>query len=687
MTDNKGIALSKAADGNVHTTVQRPELLCPAGSPAAFDAAIEAGADAIYIGGVAFNARINAKNFSFDEMKDAILRAHNYGVKVYITANTLIFDREAEDYLRAAEQAYIAGADALIVADLGAASLIKKHIPDFELHASTQLSGHAISSAIKLHELGFSRMVCAREMSADDLRTFTENSPIEAEVFVHGALCVCHSGQCLFSSLVGGRSGNRGECAQPCRLPYKTPKGRNQYPLSLRDLCLAGHISELCDMGFASFKIEGRMKSPEYVRDVGKIWRRLIDEKRNASREELFELERIFSRGGFTDGYYTKKIGASMMGVRSESDKQNSRELTTFDKITRKLPLDMSVSIKQGEPISLSATQFGITVTGEIPEYAKTAPIDKDTLLRSLSKLGSTPYEAAKVDIDLDEGLMLPISKLNALRRALTDSIAKQYICNRTLDQRRQKAEYDTPNQNRQAFRSAVFYNKNSIPQKAYEYFDIIYTPLEEYDGSSNGILLPAVIYDSEKKKISALLTKAKQKGALHALVGNIGHAELALDAGFILHGDLRLNVTNNGTMAVIEKLGFVDTILSPELSLAKMRDIGGKSIAIVYGRIPLMVTEKCVGREISDCKSCNSDDLRLTDRKNAEFPILRDHAHRSLIFNSVPTFMADRQSELERANISMQHFIFTTESSAEVDKIIACYQNELPLGKPSRRM
>ena len=283
-----------------------PELLCPAGSPEAFSAAIEGGADAIYVGGTAFNARMNAKNFTVDELREAIKLAHAYGVKVYVATNTLVYDNEMNGMLRAAEDAYLCGADALIVADVGAAVEIKKRIP-IDLHASTQMSGHNAAAARYLEKMGFSRMVCAREMSRDDLRTFVSESPIEAEVFVHGALCVCHSGQCLFSSLVGGRSGNRGECAQPCRLPFKN--GRGGYPISLKDLSLAEHIPELTDMGIASFKIEGRMKSPEYVRDVAAIWRRLIDEGRGADKSDMKHLAEIFSRGGFTDGYYNKNIG------------------------------------------------------------------------------------------------------------------------------------------------------------------------------------------------------------------------------------------------------------------------------------------------------------------------------------------------------------------------------------------
>ena len=678
----KSIYTDKAAE-NDSTAKRAPELLCPAGSPAAFDAAIDAGADAIYVGGTAFNARINAKNFTEDEMREAIARAHAYGVKVYIAANTLVFDKEMSEFLRAAEVAYLAGADAFITADLGAASQLKKYIPDVELHASTQLSGHSLDTARLLQTLGFSRMVCAREMSREDLITFTKNSPIEAEVFVHGALCVCHSGQCLFSSVVGGRSGNRGECAQPCRLPYKTQKA-NKYPLSLKDLSLAAHVGELCDMGVASFKIEGRMKSPEYVRETAAIWRTLIDERRGADRYELAELARIFSRGGYTDGYYEKNIGSHMLGVRSDEDKKISRELPEFKGITRKLPISLHATLKAGKPTSLTVSPFNVTVYGDVPEAAINAPLDLAALKKSLTKFGGTPYEVADFTAELESGLILPVSKLNALRRAALDEISAAYQPHRTVGA---LPEREKPHGKRAPKNTAVFYDPASVTDPAKEFFDIIYLPLDKYDGSTDGVLLPAVIFDSQKDRARELLKKAKSLGARHALVGNLGHISLAREAGLEIHGDLRLNAANGDTVAALERLGVSDVVLSPELTLARMRDIGGESAAIVYGRLPLMVTEKCIGRELADCKACISGKLTLTDRKGVSFPVLREWEHRSLILNSLPIFMADKESSLKGAGLSMRHFLFTTESPREVDSIIEKYKRGEPSTTPIRRM
>ncbi len=662
-----------------------PELLAPAGSSDALKAAIESGADAVYMGGAAFNARINAKNFTPEEQKEAIEIAHAYGVKVYIAANTLIFDKEREDYLRAAEQAYLFGADALIVADIGMARELSRRIP-IELHASTQLSGHNLSAAQLLAEAGFSRMVCAREMSSEDIRLFCKHSPIEAEVFVHGALCVSTSGQCLFSSVVGGRSGNRGECAQPCRLPY-TVGGKESYPLSLRDLSLAEHICELFDMGVSSLKIEGRMKSPEYVRDVTRIWRSLLDAGRDATPADMKELAKIFSRGGFTDGYYTKKVNSSMLGVRSDNDKTASAEsaVNKFDRISRKIPITFRAVIKEGSPALLEVAQGDIKAfaEGQIPERAINAPIDKQTVIRNLSKLGATPYELSGIEVELGEGLMMPISALNALRRAAISALAEKKTCPRSPENIK-KAPLAKIVKEKTNTRTALFYNAEQIPDGAEKYFDIVYVPLEDYkkaSGRANGVMLPETIFDSQSREVEALLGEACELGAEHVLLGNVGHISLVQDTApqLTLHGDFRLNVCNSSSAEELIRFGFEDFLLSPELGLAQMRDIGGKSRTAVYGRLPLMLTEKCIGQELGGCEKCKNEQLELCDRRGVVFPIRKRFGHRSIIFNSVPVYMADKKNELAKYKIFNEHFIFTIENKNEVSEIIEAYKNEKP--------
>ena len=300
-----------------------PELLAPAGSAEALYAAVSAGADAVYFGVGTFNARMNAKNLAEGELAEATAYCRRLGVKTYVTLNTQLYGGEVYAAAETARGLYNLGVDAFITADIGLARVLRSAYPEIEIHASTQMTGQNEMSAQVLSEMGFSRMVAPRELSLADIKALCEKSPIETEIFIHGALCVSASGQCLFSSVIGGRSGNRGQCAQPCRLPYSCGKGQG-YPLSLKDLCLASHMEEIISSGVASLKIEGRMKSADYVHGVVKIYRRLLDEGRNATADELEALARLFSRSGFTDGYFTGKIDSSMLGVRTEDDKRAS---------------------------------------------------------------------------------------------------------------------------------------------------------------------------------------------------------------------------------------------------------------------------------------------------------------------------------------------------------------------------
>ncbi len=688
---------SSGAADFVQENEKLPELLAPAGSPRALEAAIEGGADAVYFGGVRNNARALAQNFSPDDISDAVRLAHLYGVRMYQTVNTLVTDRELPSVLEDARLAREAGVDALIVADLGAAAAIHAAFPDLPLHASTQASGHCVESARQLARLGFCRMVCAREMSYDDLCRFTAASPIEAEVFVHGALCVCHSGQCLFSSLVGGRSGNRGECAQPCRLPYRVG-GRERYPLSLKDLSLAGHIPELIAAGVASLKLEGRMKSPEYVLAVTRVFRRLLDERRAATPEELRYLAAIFSRDGFTDGYFTGHVGSNMLGVRREQDKSSTRTLEAFGGLRRQLPLDVCAEVRRDRPMLMTVRhgERQVCVTGEVPEAALRTPSEHDAVLRSLTKFGGTSFCLGQAQLTLDDGLAVPVSRLNALRRAALEAMREALSVPPTRHKVSEASEASdepevtvksTPSGVRVRRRTARFAGAEQITPSAREFFDVIYLPLHDYAPVADGVVLPAVIFDSELKKVERQLARAVADGAREALVGNLGHVAAARRAGLAVHGDFRLNVTSSRSVAALEALGIDDVIASPELTLPQLRDLGGSTAAVVYGRIPLMVLEKCVGRELGSCADCTAGRLRLTDRRGASFPVLRERPHRSVIYNSLPTGMSDRETELERAGVIDQHFIFSVETPAEVDAVIRAYRDGVALGMPVRRV
>ena len=670
---------------NKKTNQKLPELLAPAGSLDALKAAIAGGADAVYFGGGDFNARINAKNFTNEEIKQAIDLLHSCGRKAYITLNTLVHGKELNDYLRFAEFVHLAGADALIVADLGGAMAIHRHLPELELHASTQMSGHNLAQAELLSKHGFARMVCARELPRDDIEYLVKHSPIEIEMFTHGALCVCHSGQCLFSSLVGGRSGNRGECAQPCRLPYQGKSGSDSYPLSLKDLSLADHITDLIDCGVHSLKIEGRMKSPEYVFGVVRAFRTLLDEGRNATPAELANLAKIFSRDGFTKGYFERKINSNMLGIRSDEQKKLSKialySSEKMDALTpKKLKIEARATLKLGAPIELTLECENVLVTakGQIPEIAVNAPLSEENIKKNLTKFGATRFEIEKYSADVDNNIIVPVSALNALRRDACEML-ENALGGATKARGFNEYTPSKPKGKRKTAITARFNCAEQITPLARKYFDIIYLPLQNYNGECEGIILPPVIFDSERTKVDKMLFDAQKMGARYAIVGNLGALKLAKSHGFEIHGDFRFNVYNNESVAKLESLGIENIILSPELTLPQMRDIDGNTASIVYGRVPLMLLEKCVSKEISSCDECQSSKTNLTDRRGVSFPVLREFEHRNVIYNSAPTYMADREADLKSARITNRHFMFSTESANEVDFVISSYKNGTP--------
>lgn len=778
-----------------------PELLSPAGTPEAFCAALDGGADAVYFGVSGFNARANARNFTFEEMRRAAYMAHTVGAKVYITLNTMLYDREYSLMLKTAEEIYRGGADAVIVADLGAAALLHKYIPELELHASTQCAGHNLAAARELALLGFTRMVPARELSLENIRYLTANSPIETEIFIHGALCVSHSGQCLFSSLVGGRSGNRGECAQPCRMKYKliceenagfaASGGRGRhfggeerviddgYPLSLKDLSLCRHVTEIISSGADSLKIEGRMKSPAYVREVTAIWRTLLDERRNATDGEERRLADIFSRGGsFTDGYFISGaksvnniISASdMAGVRTDDDKdraraaratqsgsmgQRSGQSPTSQKqaqkriaagddnnntgefefrTERKRDINVSVSLCEGQAAkmelsladfpALSATVFGDTVT-----RAERAPLDTERVEKSIKKFGSTCFEVLSCEVDLEgaRGVFMTAGALNALRRQGAEALER--LINAPFSAREgfrlpeggdPVAEYlknaavkcdESP---ARAERSAYFSSVADIPERAAEYFDYRFVPLAalaaEEAGKSenigqkckyiNGVALPPVIFDSEAGEVKRLLEAAAGLGIRYVLIENIGQLELierigkAEKYGFEIFADLRFNVASAVTLAALSAGHKIKrVILSSEVTLAQARDIvsvcGADRVGLtVYGRLPLMILERCIMRgknaicpEGYDCghSLCAGKNFSLCDRTGARFPVMREWKHRNVIYNSCPVIMSDRADEIRRAGILNTHYIFTVEGPAKAERVMDSYIKQLP--------
>ena len=667
-----------------------PELLAPAGDFECLVAAVKGGADAIYIGGKMFSARAFAKNFDIDEIKRAVSYCHLHGVKLYVTMNILIYDSELPEALAFARELYRVGVDALIIADIGLISAIRREIPDFELHASTQMSVNNSVGADLAYDLGCTRVVLARELSGKNMKDVTEACKAETEVFLHGALCVCHSGQCLFSSMIGGRSGNRGECAQPCRLPYNNGK----YVLSLSDLSLAEHVKELIDSGVASLKIEGRMKSPDYVYTVTSIYRRLLDENRNSNRKENEKLERAFSRGGFTDGYFTGDTFRKMTGVRTEEDKRISESEEKGDFTYERTRVTAKVRMKLGEPSEMTLLGVDIdrcvTVSGEAPDVARNAPLTPESVKDRLAKMGNTFLSLSPEDIDLelDDGINLSPSLINKLRR---DAAERFEDFTREMCQADNEAKTYTPTESTHASvgRTAIFFGTDALVRLdgySRSYFDVIFVPLTAYSDCcdvANGIYIPPVIMEHELTRVKKMIAQAKEMGAKYALVGNPSHLALANEQGLIGIGDFRLNVTNELSLAAWRSMGLSDVIVSPELTARQARGVGGR--AIVYGRIPLMLTERCFMKENFGCEQCGK--CTLVDRKGVKFPMMRDFEHRNLIFNSAFTYMGDKLSEI--SGIDSYHYIFTTERADEIKSVVDAFKSSrpFPLNGQFRRM
>ena len=642
------------------------EILAPAGDFSALVGAISAGCDAVYLGADAFNARMRAKNFTLEKIKEAFDLLHAHGKRAYVTLNTAVYERELGAALEKISALHNLGADAFIVADFGVMAEIKRKYPEIEVHASTQASVHNLDGATFLsRELGAKRVVLARELDKKNIAYMSQNAPCETEIFVHGAHCMSQSGQCLFSYALGGRSGNRGECAQPCRLPYSL-NGKGGYPLSLKDMSLAPKITELLSLGAASLKIEGRMKGEEYVYGTVRTFRRLIDEKRNANKSEISTLGSLFSRQGFTSGYFDGKIDSSMLGVRTEDDKQKTSASNTAVIPLEKVKISLYARLKIGEQAYLKAEANGkiAEVWGETVEAAINAPMQKEEIVKRLSKLGTTPYEAKSVEVDADDCIMIRVSALNDLRRrVISEMLATK---NPTVPK-----GYEMRPINEQAkLKTALFLDEKQIPKNA-DYFDAVFLPLENYSDRANGVWLPPVIFDSELSTAKLLLSKAKNDGAEWALLSNVGQIELAKEYGFRLAFDYRFNVFNRPCVDVLQNQGAECVILSPELSLSQLRDFPTLSV-IAYGKLPLMTTHKCILKDTYGCEKCKG---YMKDRTGASFYVKGiKNGHRSIVFNSVPIYMADKQSDIGANSL---HFIFSDETNAECEKIIEAYKNK----------
>ena len=671
------------------------ELLSPAGSPEGVIAAVQNGADAVYMGMGAFNARRGAKNFTDEEFVKAVRYCHVRGCKVYVTLNTLVNDREMRDAVAAAKLASDAGADALIVQDLGMSYAIRCALPDIPLHASTQMSLHNLAGVEAAAEMGITRAVLARELSFEQIRFITKNASIETEVFVHGALCFCHSGQCYMSALIGRRSGNRGLCAQPCRLQYSLGGRMDDHPLSLKDNCLVDQIRRLEEVGVASLKIEGRMKRPEYTGIVTGVYAKAIREQRNPDKEEMELLEKTFSRQGFTQGYF---IGdkLDMFGVRSEPDKDADKIFAAARKQyaegeMRRVPVHFYTVLEKGEHIKAIAFDddgHRAIATGPVPERAKRQGLTEQYLTEQMFKTGGTPYNCIENKAKAEPGLYLPASEINELRRKLIAQLSAE----REKAPERRTLRIPAPPVNVPAISDpARIYQVRTAEQLTPELAalkpDYIYFPAmelaENFDplrpfidnGARPVAVMPRVITDDQSREVYAALEKLFDYGVNEALTGNLGHVFIARQAGMKVRGDFGLNAFNSYTLRVLQDAGFISATASFELRLAQIKAMA-KPIdteLIIYGRLPLMVSDQCIIRQSAGRCNCQTPG-QLSDRMGSVFPVVKEFGCRNVIYNAHKLYLADKRDDLYALGLWGLRMLFTTESPRECVEVTKGY-------------
>ena len=669
------------------------ELLAPAGSMDALRAAVQSGANAVYLGSGPFNARQNAKNFSLDELPDAVRYCHVRGVQVHFTLNTLVTDRELEQAAQIVTAAVRAGVDAFIVQDLGLVSLLRQMAPEVPIHASTQMSIHSLDGVLRAAAMGMSRVVLARELSREDIAYICRNSPIEIEVFVHGALCMCYSGQCYFSAVVGTRSGNRGQCAQPCRLAYGYGRYEDKYPLSLKDNCLIAEVGELERLGVSSVKIEGRMKRPEYVAVATRLYRAAIDGQ-TVSPAEMKDLRDVFSRQGFTQGYYRGQTGPEMFGVR-QKEKENKELMQKaragYENAESPLvPVRFYAVVhhRQNAMLAVEDELGNLCKTeGPVPQTALSRPLTQEALAERLAKTGGTPYRCVETKSVVEPDLSLSAAAINAMRREVLAHLTavRGRLPERELNSFSPVKLHPGPCKPPR-WTVGILSQEQLTPKLLAMKPARLYVPLSMFkkdvlwrsripEQTELAAVLPRVIRDGEVEGVLGALDKARALGVRLALCGNLGHISLARSRGFAVCGDFGLNLFNSRAMNVARGLGLESATVSFELTLPRIRDLSKPLPAelLAYGRLPLMLTENCIIKNRSGRCACSSGPMKLVDRRGEEFRVLPDQdTCRSVIYNGKKLYLLDKLPELRGLGLWGLRLQFTTENPMEVDAVVS---------------
>ena len=780
------------------------ELLAPVGSFEALKAAVQNGANAVYLGGKDFSARASANNFDREELKEAVKYAHIRGVRVFVTTNTLIKQNELEDFIEYIKFLYDINIDALILQDIGAAMIIKKLLPDFELHASTQMVAHSLEDVKYLEGLGFDRVVLARELNVGEIKHICDNTNVDIEVFVHGALCVCYSGQCLMSSMIGNRSGNRGRCAQPCRQRYtmidittgEEVSSDGDYLLSTRDLNAIEEINQIIDAGVHSLKIEGRMKKAEYVATVIGSYRDAVDnylrtKKVNVSHDVMADLYTIFNRK-FTKGFLLGEVGKDVMNSQVPNNQGlYIGKVVDYNKKAKRLKIALEENLKKGDGINLGGGVIGRIIKGKeitdigykgeiieidfigearrnqmifktsdtklmdkvqstfkqdkelaksfidgeislklgenpvikftdlqgneakvvgdfIIEKALKVPMSEEKIETQLRKLGNTPYELRHLKIDLDDGISLPISVINQIRRECIDKLSEERIEIKDRKYKNKKISYNPERAVRQKNKMIRVKVKNLEQLKEAVKFDIDAVYYEDESTIEEAIKIgnknnKNVIYSAPRiirNKEYNRLNKIKNLNLESILIGTLGSIEFFRNKNFCV--DYYLNSFNSETINHFKNEGASTVCISQELNTSEiMETLSYTDLeveSVVYGYAPMMISEYCpMGVVVRDCKKnkrcgiCKESKYALRDFKGEEYRLSQDLFCRTTIYNSKPTCMLDNLKDVYEAGVNVFRLDFTGEKEDEVKEVLEAYveviNNDFRLGQKASKL
>lgn len=659
--------------------MKQPDVLAPAGGSEALIAALRSGADAVYIGGKQFSARNNASNFTNEQLADAVKLCHIRGAKLFLAVNTLISDGEAADFCRFIKFTAELGVDGYIVQDLGAVQIIRSAVPNAVIHGSTQLSVHTISGVKLLADMGFSRAVPARELSAEVLEKMCREN-IEIEAFVHGALCMSVSGQCYMSAVIGSRSANRGVCGQACRLPFSAVGKKDRSALSLKDLSLLENAETLRSIGVDSLKIEGRMKRPEYVASAVHELKNALDGK----APDMKTLRGVFSRGGFTDGYFSRNL-QNMFGVREKDDVISAKDiLPTLHELYRSerksYKISIHADIKANTPVTVTASCGNISAAakGDFPEAAKNSPVTADSVSKKLLKLGDTVFECEKFTADIDDGLFVTAGKLNELRRTVTEKLSEnileanrpKYTITDYLPAVPKNVQHSRGEvlpvrtmcrTTEQAYAAAALSEYVIIPDR------LISAELCEKINTEKIIASPPRFIVDEDKLISRL-SELKKLGIEHLLCHTLDSVSIGKMLGFRLHGSFTMNLFNSFTAEYLRQLGLEDCTASIECTLRQLEALSSEMPvgAVIYGRLPLMLTRNCPVKNEIGCKNCTH---QLIDRTSRKLPVVCSEGY-SEILNSDILYMGDRLEQL--GNSAFGVVILHNENESETLRAIS---------------